>query len=775
MKSFYVGAVCAALLAGFTAAHAQTDMPSSSPNDIMIVLDSSGSMWGQIDGTSKRDIARTALRDLLDALPAGANTGLIAYGHRKKGDCGDIETLAAPGSNADLGAKVDAIRPMGKTPLTAAVRKAAEQLKITENAATVIAITDGIETCDADPCAAGAELEALGIDFTAHVVGFGLSEAEGRQVACLAEETGGLYLQASDAGSLSDALKTVAEASKEEPIDVGSAEASLIVPEQVEIGAQFEVSYEGPDDTAEKPDYVDLVGPEAKGTAVRAISYFYTRKGNPGTLRAPAKPGVYLARFIWVNAKGKEVLAEAFVQVVEAEVALSAPESVGVGTPIEVSWRGPGNENDYIDVVPRGQKQTTGEISYRWVRQSEDNLIVVAAPGNAGDYDLRYVASGSDGRRVLKTLPIVVEEVRTELAFAPEAKLGETLDVSWVGPGNQNDYIDIVPRGQKSTTDEISYRWTRQGNPAALQLPGKPGDYDVRYVLSGPKGKRLLKSEPLTLKAVPVSLDFKGTVPLGAVFEVTWEGPGGRNDYVDIVPRGYRSTTKELSYRWTRSGETLDVTLPNAPGDYDVRYVLYSPDGKRVLKTEPLTITAVDITLDAPATLAQDKPLEVTWEGPGGRNDYVDIVPEGSKRTKGEISYRWVRDGSVLELQQPAKAGTYALRYVHQGSNGRTVLHSQPITFTDVAAMLEAAATASTGEKIEVIWTGPGRRNDFVDIVPRGQKRTKGSIKYFWTRSFKDGVGMLQMPPKPGDYDIRYIMSGPKSKTLKTVIPITVE
>ncbi|MEO0410453.1 MAG: VWA domain-containing protein [Pseudomonadota bacterium] len=745
------------------------------PNDIMIVLDSSGSMWGQIDGTSKRDIARTALKNLIDTLPEAAKTGLIAYGHRKKGDCGDIELLAMPGPKGQIASKVDAIRPMGKTPLTAAVRQAAERLKITENAATVIAITDGIETCDADPCAAGAELERLGIDFTAHVVGFGLSEAEGRQVACLAEETGGLYLQASDAGSLSKALQTVAKAAEAAPIDVGTAQANLIVPEMVEIGNDFEVRFEGPDDTPDKPDYVDLVGPEAVGTAVRSISNFYVRDGSPGTLRAPAKPGVYLARYIWVNAAGKDVIAEAFVQVVDAQVALSAPDTAGVGRPVEVTWRGPDNQADYIDVVPRGNTATRGQISYRWVRDSEDNVIAVTMPGEPGDYDLRYVARGSDGKRVLKTLPITIEDIRTELAFAPEVGLGEILEVSWTGAGNWTDYIDIVPKGQKAADDELSYRWTRDGNPSVLQLPGEPGEYEVRYVLNAPKGKRVMARAPLSLKAVDVTLDFAPAMPMGAPFEVNWTGPGGRNDYIDIVPRGNTKTRDELAYRWVRDGESLVVTLPSKPGEYDVRYVLNPTDGKRVLKSKPLTVIPVEAALDAPSTMAQDKVLEVSWTGPGGRNDYIDIAAAGSNRAGNEISYRWTRDGEVLVLKIPAEEGTYALRYVHNGAGGKVVLHSQPITFTAVPATLEAPTKAAADTKVEIAWTGPGRGNDYVDIVPRGQKRTSGEIAYFWTRSAKDGVGLLKMPKKAGAYDIRYIMRGAKKHVVKTVIPITVE
>ncbi|HMS94529.1 MAG TPA: hypothetical protein PKA03_04815, partial [Tabrizicola sp.] len=98
------------------------------------------------------------------------------------------------------------------------VRRAAAELKSTEEKATVILITDGIETCEADPCALGSELEASGVDFTAHVVGFGLSEEEGKAVACLAENTGGKYIQASDAGQLVEALKTTVVVAEPEPV-----------------------------------------------------------------------------------------------------------------------------------------------------------------------------------------------------------------------------------------------------------------------------------------------------------------------------------------------------------------------------------------------------------------------------------------------------------------------------------------------------------------------------------------------------------------------------
>ena len=176
----------------------------------IIVLDASGSMWAQIDGKSRIEIAKETVRTVVGNLPPDREIGLMVYGHRDKGSCEDIELVVPPaaGTSAAIIAATNKISPKGKTPLSAAVKQAAEALKYTEEKATVILVTDGLETCNADPCALGAELEKAGVDFTAHVVGFGLTEAEGKKVACLATNTGGQYIQASDAKSLTKALTT---------------------------------------------------------------------------------------------------------------------------------------------------------------------------------------------------------------------------------------------------------------------------------------------------------------------------------------------------------------------------------------------------------------------------------------------------------------------------------------------------------------------------------------------------------------------------------------
>ncbi len=60
---------------------------------IMLVLDASGSMWGKIQGKTKIEIAREVIADFLKTLEPNVEIGLVVYGHRRKSDCNDIQTL----------------------------------------------------------------------------------------------------------------------------------------------------------------------------------------------------------------------------------------------------------------------------------------------------------------------------------------------------------------------------------------------------------------------------------------------------------------------------------------------------------------------------------------------------------------------------------------------------------------------------------------------------------------------------------------------------------
>ena len=185
---------------------------------VILVLDASGSMWGQIGDKSKMQIAKGVVGKVICTWKPEDEIGLVAYGHRKKGACDDIEVLQEPGAldAASFMAKVNGLAPKGKTPMTQAVRMAAEALKYTEKQATVILVSDGIETCDPNPCAVAEELEKLGVDLTVHTVGFGLDDKGAvDQLKCLAEKTGGISIIAENAGQLEAALNKTVEAKAE--------------------------------------------------------------------------------------------------------------------------------------------------------------------------------------------------------------------------------------------------------------------------------------------------------------------------------------------------------------------------------------------------------------------------------------------------------------------------------------------------------------------------------------------------------------------------------
>ncbi|WP_022951323.1 vWA domain-containing protein [Leucothrix mucor] len=213
------------------------------------MFDASGSMWGQIDGAAKIDIAKEALSNVVSQWDENTHLGLIAYGHRKKGDCNDIETLlpVGPVDKQGMLSTVRKIQPKGKTPISRAIKMAAEELRYTEEKATVILISDGKENCDADPCGTAKALESEGIDFVAHVIGFDVDKQTGEELRCIADATGGEYFSAENASALNDAMGKVIEKvqTKEAPKSVvKKPENNLkIVAVEVEGGPWIKASY----------------------------------------------------------------------------------------------------------------------------------------------------------------------------------------------------------------------------------------------------------------------------------------------------------------------------------------------------------------------------------------------------------------------------------------------------------------------------------------------------------------------------------------------------
>ena len=172
-----------------------------SPANIIFILDASGSMWGQVEGVAKITIAKDVLTGLIQDLPDSTVVGLVAYGHRRKGDCDDVEELITLGplNKQSMIGKVQKLNPKGKTPISRSVRLTAKRIKHLEDETTIILVSDGKETCDPDPCALVKELKDSGIKFIMHVIGFDVTEEEKQELECMAKEGGGKYFTAANA------------------------------------------------------------------------------------------------------------------------------------------------------------------------------------------------------------------------------------------------------------------------------------------------------------------------------------------------------------------------------------------------------------------------------------------------------------------------------------------------------------------------------------------------------------------------------------------------
>ena len=204
--------------------------PKHSPNPIsqppiILILDGSGSMWGKIGHDTKIAIARDVVHNVLDKMDPSQAVGLVAYGHRQKSDCGDIETLIEPGINNHDAIKtaLNNINPTGKTPLANTALKVIEQLKKDQQSASLILISDGEESCNGDLCEVVRKAKEAGVEFVLHIVGFDLGDADQLALECAAKAGDGIYLNAENGEQLNDAL------SKTTALPVQSLETSLTV------------------------------------------------------------------------------------------------------------------------------------------------------------------------------------------------------------------------------------------------------------------------------------------------------------------------------------------------------------------------------------------------------------------------------------------------------------------------------------------------------------------------------------------------------------------
>ncbi|MEL7299918.1 MAG: VWA domain-containing protein [Pseudomonadota bacterium] len=719
----------------------------------ILVLDGSGSMWGQIDGVNKIVIAREVVGTLLADFPGGQNLGLTVYGHRTRGDCSDIETVVAPGqgTRGAIEQAVNGINPRGKTPMTDAIINAAEALRYTEEAATVILVSDGIETCNPDPCAAATALEEAGIDFTAHVVGFDVTDPEAlAQMQCLAGNTGGQFLTAANAAELSTALTRVA-----------------VAPEPVLAQMAF-VARAG----ADGPLLEDVRWSVAPAGSADARAF-------EGTETLTLEPGDWTLSAQW--AQSGEVISGGFVVPPEGSsievIFQPLPEIVPVTFRAVLGTEdGPLVEGPVEWTLGNGASQTGNPLQADF----EAGSYTVTAYWLAGEAasDPRQFIAVPGGREVL----VVFEEpAPTATLTAPATALaGSTIEVAWAGPGTAGDLVAVTDASRTDVTFPYRYANTAdvaEGNPLPLLMPTVPGDYVVEYSLGA--GDARIGAVPITLTEPPASITSPKTVTAGARFEVAWEGPAYAGDKLGVTAADaedpnwpYRFATRAVD---VTEGTTLMLQAPTEPGSYVVEYA-YGQDARRLLAVA-LEVVEVAATLTAPARVEAGATFEVAWDGPGYTGDKLGITAADHE----DIGwpYRFVSDtaevaeGSPLMLTAPTEPGAYVVEYVLGQDSSRLV--AVALEVTGVSAAITAPESVAAGSRFEVAWTGPGYAGDKLGITAADAEDVSWPYRFAEDTVDVAGGSTLTMlaPTAPGAYVLEYVLGQDSSRLVSEPLTVT--
>ena len=191
---------------------------------IELILDASGSMWAKLGGSTRIEVAKDALGKIIDDLSErkGIAVGLRVYGHRTN-DCRDtkLEIPIGPMDEKKMKAFIGKIKPKGKTPIAYSLQEAAKDFKKDfTGSKVIILVTDGLESCGGDPCAAAKVLAEKGIVSKIHVVGFGMDKKSVSKLECIVKPSGGLLLEANSAAELAKAFDTIVKTALDTNLEV---------------------------------------------------------------------------------------------------------------------------------------------------------------------------------------------------------------------------------------------------------------------------------------------------------------------------------------------------------------------------------------------------------------------------------------------------------------------------------------------------------------------------------------------------------------------------
>jgi len=439
------------------------------PPNVLFILDASGSMWQKLDGEFKITSAKSVLKNLVGQLPANARVGLVAYGHKQKSDCNDIETLIPP-ANLNKQAfvtRLDAINPMGKTPIAKSVSHSLALVRTETTPVTIVLISDGLETCEGNACDLVRKAKAQGVNITVHVVGFGIEEKDQSPLECIAQAGGGQYLPANNSGELNEALvKTV------EPPITGGGYLSL---KAMQDGKLLDVAIKVFKKGASKEMLVGRT--------------YTAEQTNPRTMLLPV--GEYEASVTAITMDGKPVQTLTDIRIVENDTVHKAVDFAQGVIEIRVTRNGELSDAT-IRIYKKGEKQTTAQgRSYHTAATNPARYRILP-----GLYDIEIASVEIGSKPVFR----IENQLLNAGAFVPLSHNFESGELK-IGARQGGALIDVVVQIYRNGKSVESGRTYTDANTNPRTFTLEPGKYKVEMKPVRANKDRGSKSLEVEIKA----------------------------------------------------------------------------------------------------------------------------------------------------------------------------------------------------------------------------------------------------------------------------------
>lgn len=337
--------------------------------------------------------------------------------------------------------------------------------------------------------------------------------------------------------------------------------------------------------------------------------------------------------------------------------------------------------------------------------------------------------------------------------------IGAKIAVTFSGSNNERDFLSIVPKGTPEGKYQ-SYEYAAKSGKVELRMPATAGDYEIR-LLAADSPYATLARQALKVTDVSASLDAPATIAAGADITVKWTGPANERDYIAIgnAQRPY------IVYQYTSTGNPVTIRVPDAGGDYELRYFL--GNGDKVIAARKLTVGKVSGSVSAPAQVNAGATLPVKWEGPNNPKDFITIVKAGAPE-RSYARYEYAAKGNPVQLRAPDAPGEYEVRYL-TGQSYATVA-STKITVGAVSASVTGPTEAVAGSAFSVSWKGPNNPSDYITIVPKG---TREGISAHYQYASEGNPAKLIAPLQPGEYELWYATGQSHATLAKANIRVT--